>query len=402
MMHGPDKLTINYLSSDGYAYEFSQFMQNAGHECLYYTDYINHPMLSVGWSVDTMTDYEASRVRHLDMSHASPLLFDLKTKDVLQKASDCDVIHTLGLYGYWAVLTGRPFVYQVFGGDLTRWPFLDATPEDRARSALIRQILDKATVIWGGNHQKDTHRAMVELGIDPDKVKPMHYPINATRFAPMEEGETVALKRRYDGLDKYVVLLASQLKMNPNAALNYTKGSDIFIRATAEFIERVGRDKVVFWIVDKGPEREDAHAMVRDLGLDDCVRWIPPRNRSLLPQLFNAADVILDQLWPECGTHGALALEAMACAKPVFLHVDVEFRRNIAGEPMLPNVQVDSGEDVLASLLELYGDPGKREAIGRAARQCMLDEYDAPVAARKLEALYREAIARHHAANSTR
>jgi glycosyltransferase involved in cell wall biosynthesis len=395
-MHTLDKLKINFFSSDGYTYEFSQFMQRAGHDCIYYTDYINHPMLSIGWFAETMTDFEAARVRRLDLTHTSPLSFDVKTKDILEKASDCDVIHTMGLYAYWAVLTGRPFVYQMFGGDITRWPFLDSTAENRARSAIIREILNKATIIWGGYHQKDSFKALCDLGVDPNKIRPMHLPINASHFAPMDESETIAIRNKYDGMGKFVVLLASQLKMNPNAALNYTKGTDIFIRAMAEFIMMVGAERVMFWIVDKGPEREDAHAMVRELKIERNVRWIPPRNRSLLPQLLNSSDIVLDQLWPECGTHGSLALEAMACAKPVFLHVDAEFRQNIAKEPILPNVQVNNEKDVLESLLELYQDSEKRGSIGRASRQCILEEYDVPVAVRKLEAIYREAIQIHN------
>jgi len=397
-----NKLKINFLNSDGYTFEISRFLHDYGHACLYYTDYINHPMLSPGWFCKSISDEDVTRMRRLDLSTTSPLAFDIKSKDILTKISASDVIHSMGLYGYWALLTKRPFVYQIFGGDVTRWPFLDDTPEDRARAYLIREILHKATIIWGGYHQKDTYKGLQELGIPKEKVRPLYLPVDSNHFKPLEQSDTISLRKQHDSEGKFVVLLASQLKFNPHAALNYSKGSDLFARAVQEFIKKADKDDIAFWVVDKGPERLEFHKLVEDLGLTPHIRWITPSNRALLPVLFNAADVILDQVWPECGSHGSLALEAMACKKPVFLHLDQDFRRDISMEPLLPNIQITTVEDIRDSLLHLYRQPEKRESIGQAAREFILQEYDAPVVCKKLTGFYREAIEIHAAKQKDR
>jgi len=390
-------LKINYIGNEAYVWEISRFFQKAGHDCLFYTDCVVIPNLSIGWFCETISDTEVSKIRRAELMTASPLSASPTTQDILKKLSDCDVIHGGGLYSFWNILAKKPYIYQMFGGDLSRWPFLDDTIEDRIRAYFIRQIIHNATFIWGGYHQKDTHQALTALGVSSQKIKPFCQPINTDHFRPAGHDYWIHIRRQYGSENKFIILLGSQLKINPSRQLNYSKGSHLFARAVKEFLKQSDEDSAVFWIVDKGPDRLEFRELIENIGLKNNVRWIPPHNKAKLPYLLNAADVVLDQLYPPCGSHGTFTLEAMACGKPVFLYLDKDFRNNIAREPDLPNVQVANVKDIRDRLIELYHDPVKREYYGRLGRECIIRHYAVPQVIKKLESIYREAIRVYYA-----
>jgi glycosyltransferase involved in cell wall biosynthesis len=84
----------------------------------------------------------------------------------------------------------------------------------------------------------------------------------------------------------------------------------------------------------------------------DLIEGIPNREARLR---YAAADVIVDQL--KIGWYGMFAIESMALAKPVVVHLDDEAAAETeeAFGPELPLVRADEGnlEDVLAWLLEM-------------------------------------------------
>jgi len=84
----------------------------------------------------------------------------------------------------------------------------------------------------------------------------------------------------------------------------------------------------------------------------DLIEGVPNREARLR---YAAADVIVDQL--KIGWYGMFAIESMALAKPVVVHLDEEAAAETeeAFGLELPLVRADEGnlEDVLAGLLEV-------------------------------------------------
>jgi glycosyltransferase involved in cell wall biosynthesis len=85
----------------------------------------------------------------------------------------------------------------------------------------------------------------------------------------------------------------------------------------------------------------------------------------------------------------------MACGKPVFSYINNDFRKKISREPILPNVQVETVEEVIENLIALYHDRSRLKELGLAARQCMEDHYSFPAVSKHLESVYRDAITIH-------
>jgi D-inositol-3-phosphate glycosyltransferase len=95
------------------------------------------------------------------------------------------------------------------------------------------------------------------------------------------------------------------------------KGLDVAIAALA----RLERDDAELVIVGgpsgaAGPaELERVHALARDLGVHDRIRWVEPQPHHLLSTWYRAADVVLVPSRSE--SFGLVALEAAACGTPV-------------------------------------------------------------------------------------
>ncbi len=83
----------------------------------------------------------------------------------------------------------------------------------------------------------------------------------------------------------------------------------------------MSRDDVILVIVggasghDGDHEAQRARALAAELGLDDRVRFVPPRPHHILSSYYRAADVVLVPSRSE--SFGLVALEAAACGVPV-------------------------------------------------------------------------------------
>lgn len=205
------------------------------------------------------------------------------------------------------------------------------------------------------------------------------------------------LRQANNSKDKFVVFLCSQLMMHPTREMQYTKGSDVFAKGVKAFLDQVGTENAVFWVINKGPQKKEFCELIEALGLAESIRWIAPQQSTEFIRHLNAADVILDQINPDIGNHGYICIESMSCGKPVLTHVDNAYRIDIAGEPFLPHVEVLWPEDVRDQLLRLYNDREVCEAVGRQGREFVLQNHHWPRACERFAAIFGEAIALHGA-----
>ena len=95
------------------------------------------------------------------------------------------------------------------------------------------------------------------------------------------------------------------------------------------------------------------------------------------------ADVVVDQLF--MGWYGMVAVEAMACGKPVLCFIRPDFESRLHGCPIV-RCGIETLEDRLAALLE---SPDQRRECGEQGRAYVIREHGAQVVAERLLALYR-------------
>ena len=100
--------------------------------------------------------------------------------------------------------------------------------------------------------------------------------------------------------------------------------------------------------------------------------------------IYRAADVVIDQI--AAGTHGLLAVEAMALAKPVICYIDPARRDSYPLELPVVSATGATLPDVLADLLN---DGLRRRQLGEAGRAYVEQYHDARTVAGHLCTLYR-------------
>lgn len=393
-------MRIHYLGNNGTDYSYARYMNRAGYDAWFYTDYKVHPRIAIGYVHNILSDEDVQKIKFVDMLSTSPMSLGAQACDILQQVSNCDVMQCNGLYGFWALLAGKPSVYKPFGGDVNHWPFLDDTEEERIRAWYIRRILKESTVLLGLAHQKKFLKALKALDISLDRVRGWCFPMNADVYAPMLMDDLSVFIKENESQDRFIILNSSQLMIEPSRALQYTKGTDFLLKAVERFAHTVGPDKIALWLVDRGPQRKECRRMVSDLGLDPLTRWFPPQAREGLVRLYNCADIVFDQIDPEIANNGYTTVEAMACCKPVLCYIDHDHRENIAKEPPIPNVNVCNEPTIYDALMRLYTDPDERVRIGQAGREFVLEHHHWENACHAYADILQEAIARHAASKS--
>jgi glycosyltransferase involved in cell wall biosynthesis len=168
----------------------------------------------------------------------------------------------------------------------------------------------------------------------------------------------------------------------------HVKGIDRLLRAFAELV-RSQRPNTVLLLFDWGQEAERSRELVRELGVENNVRWSPPLPKVRLIDAYRAADVVLDQFL--IGTFGAVAPEAMACARPVVMAFDPSLHAWCF--PTLPPVvDARTPEQIYVELSRLAANEDERLALGQAGRDWVEGHHGWRVAVERQIAIYEELV----------
>jgi glycosyltransferase involved in cell wall biosynthesis len=211
---------------------------------------------------------------------------------------------------------------------------------------------------WCGRHH----------GIDPEAVPVLHTGVDTKHFRPGEEKA-----------ERPTIVFVG--KVAPN------KGADILVdaacRIAPEFpglrLELLGSGEPAF-VADLQARTADA----RVPGLLSLPGFV---HRAGLPARLARAHVFAAPSLYEGGP-GFVYLEAMACGLPVVACSGSgasEVVRHEENGLLVPPSEVDA---ITAALRALLSDPGRREAMGRAARQYVEAEADSETCLGRLEQFY--------------
>jgi glycosyltransferase involved in cell wall biosynthesis len=172
-------------------------------------------------------------------------------------------------------------------------------------------------------------------------------------------------------------------------AAHHYRRVDLLIDACAT----LGRPDLHLVIVGEGDRRAQYEAQARASGLEDRAHFLGRLGHDRLPEVYNAADVVVlpSQLQE---SFGMVLIEGMACGIPAIAST-------------LPGVRmvVNDGEDGLliepgnvatlaAALKSLLDDAERRQRMGRAGRAKVEAKYAWPAIGQSLDAIYRGVLAR--------
>jgi glycosyltransferase involved in cell wall biosynthesis len=307
--------------------------------------------------------------------NVSPFLLFLATFPVLRALRhtfDFDLIDAHYFYpdGVAATLLGamlnKPVVITARGTDVNYIPRY-ALPREMIKSAAKRA----AGLVAVSQALKD---AMIELGIDADKISVLRNGVDLQIFKPLQRD----VIRRELGLRGRVLVTVGQLIER--------KGHSLIIDALSSLQE------YTLLIAGGGPDREKLEALAKSNKVEDRVRFLGSVPHSDLTKLYNAADASIlassREGWPN------VLLESMACGTPV-VATPVWGNPEIVSEKSAGVLMRERSAEALAEAVnKLFHELPERAATRAFAENYSWDE----TSAGQIRA-FENAIALHRARN---
>ena len=150
-----------------------------------------------------------------------------------------------------------------------------------------------------------------QYGAEADKIDIVPCGVDLKLFKPRHKADA----RTQLGLTaRNILLLVGRIEP--------IKGVDVLIGAIRQLVEKGERDTQVIVVgggskagQDDNPEAIRLQSMVRELGLDDYVKFLPSQPQNLMPFYYSAADITVMSSYYE--SFGMAALESQACGTPV-------------------------------------------------------------------------------------
>lgn len=268
-----------------------------------------------------------------------------KALDRIKPMTKYDLLHTWGVETALAPFSGKPYVAQPYGSDIMDVPF-----RNNYMGKLQRKGYQKAKSILFGDPQ--FLKAAEKL-----KLKNMYFfpfPVDMERYAPSSTPLVEYLKNKYN---------FNLLIMWPTRQDWSWKGCDRFIKGFAKFVKEY--KDVHLLMTEWGRDFEKSRLLIKKLNIKEYVSFIPALAKRRLVQYFNASGLIVDQF--VYGSYGTSMLEAMACAKPVMMHLWTEGYEKFLKE-LPPILEAYNEHEIYEKLIEAY-DKKTRESIGERSRE---------------------------------
>jgi glycosyltransferase involved in cell wall biosynthesis len=152
------------------------------------------------------------------------------------------------------------------------------------------------------------------------------------------------------------------------------KAVDLLLEA---FSHIVNSHQATLEILGDGPERERLQRFSEQLGLNGKVVFHGWLSQDSVARVFQGADVFILPSLYECG--GAVVLEAMAVGLPVIATRwggPADYLDDTCGILIEPSSREALVQGLAAAMRGLAESPARRQCLGQAARQRVLDKYD--------------------------
>jgi glycosyltransferase involved in cell wall biosynthesis len=291
------------------------------------------------------------------------------------------------LHGHWVVPGGviavaaaghRPTVVSLHGSDVF------VAEHHRLAGLAARRVFGRAA--WITACSDDLARRAVALGSPAPRTEVLPYGVDATRFRPDPDARGA---------------LAADLGLEAASPLLFSAGRFVRKKGFEHLIDAVARllhrwPTLTLVIAGAGDLDADLRARARGRGVGDRVRFPGVVSQSYVSRGLAAADVVIvPSVHDAAGNVDGLpnvVLEAMAAGAPLVttpaggIGAVVEHGRTAV-------VVAEGDADALAGAVDgLLADPGRRLAIGHAARAHVIEAFGWQRYARRLEQVYDQAV----------
>jgi glycosyltransferase involved in cell wall biosynthesis len=286
-----------------------------------------------------------------------------------------DLVHGLLFHGY---------VFGAVAGRLAGIPVVVASRRSlshfkrgKPHYRLAERVANRLTDLVIANSEAVRADVLRSEGLAPERVVVIHNGVPVERFDRPRDEE---LRRRLaiDKASRVVVVVANFLLY---------KGHEVFLDAWARVVARA--PDAVALLVGDGPARGEIEARAAAAGLTGSLRFLG--SRLDVPDVLALADVLVHPSFEE-GFCNAI-LEAMAAGKPVVA-------TDVGGNPeaVVPGttgllVPAGDGAALAQALTSLLDRPEQLQALGRAGRCRVAEQFGLSVMVRRYESVYDRLLA---------
>jgi glycosyltransferase involved in cell wall biosynthesis len=242
-------------------------------------------------------------------------------------------------------------------------------------SKLEEETAQNATLIATVSHYS-AKRITQLYDIDPDKIRVVPNGVDPEKFKPFSGLEKI---KHQIGIDtKLCVLFVGRLIPR--------KGLPYLVEAAKQVVKELN---VLFVIVGNGPLKARLDAYLEKNNLANNFVFLGDVKETLLPAIYNCADVFALPSIQE--GQGIALLEAQATAKPVVaFNVGGVPEAMVAGKTGL--LVKPNSRELADALTELLTSFSLREQMGRRGREFVSNNFTWGICAQKMLGVYREAL----------
>jgi phosphatidylinositol alpha-1,6-mannosyltransferase len=255
---------------------------------------------------------------------------------------------------------GLPYVCYVHGEELS------VAKTSRELTWMTRRVFGGARLVVANS--RNTARLLRDQWPVPQKRLAVLYPgVDAQGFVPAERDEQRRQQLGWSG--RQVVLTVGRLQIR--------KGHDMLIRALPAIARRV--PSVLYAIVGDGQERSRLEKLAGELGVRELVRFHgEPADEDLI-HCYQQCDLFAlpnREVNGDFEGFGMVLVEAQACGKAIIAGASGGTSETMQVGQTGLLVPCEGPEKLAEAAIDLLSDAPRREAMGRAARQWAVAQFD--------------------------
>ena len=212
------------------------------------------------------------------------------------------------------------------------------------------------------------------FGVPGDKIDVIPSAIDTKKFSPCGKN---LLKDKWS-VSSPVILYVGRF--------SEVKGIKYLMEAFPQVLKVVPDAKLV--LVGGGPLDKEIRAYRERF--HGSIFLAPYISNDDMPSVYEGCDVVVLPSLEE--RFGNVAIEAMACGKPVIGSCIGGMLDTIVHEETGLHIQPRNSNQIVDSVVRILKDDKLRDKLGKNARKRALEEYDSVIIANKIEKIYNEAI----------
>ena len=220
---------------------------------------------------------------------------------------------------------------------------------------------------------KYVKEVILELGINPSKVKLIYNGTNLNQFHPDIKGDKIKNKLNLE--DKFIILTVRKFF--------YRKGLQYLIKAISLVKKKIPNIKLV--IIGYGPYESSLKSLTNKLALQDYILFLGKIQNLNLPPYYAASDIFVIPSLVE--GFGVAAAEAMAMELPL-ISTNIKGLIEVSDSTNAIIVPPANESAISDAIIKLWQDPRLREELGKNGRQKILNLFNWTRAAKEYDELY--------------